>query len=461
MRASRAVFAVAVAGGVLTAAVAFVPGQRTAYRAEQLHVAIETAATLVAVLVAFLVFERARRSRRVADELLLTALVALALTNLLLTTLPLVIGEADARFGTWAALFGQAAAAAVLLGAAFARRRAVRPLPPWAAPAAGCALVALDLVVVAFVRPRLPQAVSVLPPALGKSPQLVSHPAALATQIVIGACYGLATVGFTIRAERRDDSFVSWLAVGTVLAALSRVNYILYPSLYSEWAYTGDFFRLAFYAVLLIGALQEIATYWRAASEAAVLEERRRIARDLHDGLAQEVAYITRASKVLRDREHADDLPERLVAAAERAFQESRQVIATLAAPAGEPLAAVLERVARDAAARFGVAVDVDVPPAVTLDSTRTEALVRITGEAVANAARHSGATLVLVALERRRDRLFLRVSDDGSGFDPSRSVAGAGGFGLSSMRERAAAVGAEFRLRTSPGAGTRVEVSF
>ena len=425
-----------------------------------MHVAIETSASLIGVLAAFLVLGRLRRSGRAEDYSLLAALSILAITNLLFSLVPAVTEGPGGRVVVWAGIGGHLAAAALLAVAAFSPATPLGRLPAWSAPALAAALVGLDFAVVALLEPELPRAISSLTPERSGRPDLVGHPAVLAVQIAIAALYTLAAAGFLVRAERRRDAFMTWLAIGTALAALSRVNYFLYPSLYSQWVYTGDLFRLAFYAALLVGALREIAAYWQMVRSAAVLEERRRIARNLHDGLAQEVSYISRTAKLLQEPEAREEASERLAAAAERALQESRQVIAALATPAGEPLEAVIERVADDTAARFGVEVVLDLAPGIALDAARTEALVRIVGEAVANAGRHSGASSVRVVLDRRGGRPRLQVIDRGTGFADEPAPA-PGGFGLTSMRERAVAVGAEFRIHTRRGSGTRIEVAF
>jgi hypothetical protein len=107
--------------------------------------------------------------------------------------------------------------------------------------------------------------------------------------------------GFVNRAERTGEALLAWVAAALVLAALSRLNYFLFPSLYSEFVYTGDFFRIAFYLALLAGVSREIASYQRRLAETAIFQERRRLARDLHDGLAQELAYIAVQSRQLRN----------------------------------------------------------------------------------------------------------------------------------------------------------------
>ena len=92
----------------------------------------------------------------------------------------------------------------------------------------------------------------------------------------------------------------------------------------------------------------------------------------------------------------------------------------------------------------------------VALALERREALRRIVREATTNAARHGAATRVTISLESVDSRLRLRICDDGCGFDASRDYPG---FGLISMRERAASLGGTFQLSSKPGAGTTVVV--
>jgi signal transduction histidine kinase len=85
-----------------------------------------------------------------------------------------------------------------------------------------------------------------------------------------------------------------------------------------------------------------------------------------------------------------------------------------------------------------------------------------LVSEAISNAARHAHAAHVKVELcPGLHDRVRLRISDDGTGFDPRAPLSqAAGGFGLVSMRERAAALGGEIRLESEPGVGTLIEVA-
>jgi len=208
----------------------------------------------------------------------------------------------------------------------------------------------------------------------------------------------------------------------------------------------GDVLRLLFCVVLLWAAVREVAS---ALAARAAARERRRIARDLHDGIAQELAFIRRRAA----RMAGDPDAEQIVVAAERALLDSRWAIEHLARAPDEPLERVLGRHAAVIAARTGVAVTFSTSGTADVGPEVSEALARILGEAVAN-ARHGNATAVHVELTA--DPLRLRVIDDGSGFD---TAAGAPGFGLGGMRERAELVGAELSVRSGPGAGTEVAV--
>jgi signal transduction histidine kinase len=289
----------------------------------------------------------------------------------------------------------------------------------------------------------------------------VVAPTFAAIQLVIGSLYVVASFGFMRRALRRNDEFFRWLALACVLSVFSRINYFLYPSSYTDWVYLGDAFRLSFFALLLVAGLGEIATYWREAAAAAVLNERTRLARALHDGVAQEVAFLRGSIGSAVEGDGDPDLHQRLAAAAERAERESRQLLAALTAQPDETFEVLLAVVVREVAVRERVDVDLDAAAGLRLDHLRAEALLRIAAEAVTNAARHAATDSVRVTVERIGDRVRMRVIDHGSGFDPLAPPPGsaARGFGLISMRARAQAIGADFSLSSRPANGTTVEV--
>jgi signal transduction histidine kinase len=185
------------------------------------------------------------------------------------------------------------------------------------------------------------------------------------------------------------------------------------------------------------------------AAAAAVSQERRRLARELHDGVAQELAYIRAQSRRVAGG-------EKLVEAADRALEESRAAISALVRASDEPLAQTIEAAAISLGQRHGLNVICDLSPDVKVDDTTRHALLRILREAIANAGRHGGATSVLVEL---RAGPRLSVTDDGRGLDPS-GTSRPDSLGLVSMRERTEALGGRFAMVSVPNAGTCVEVA-
>ena len=187
----------------------------------------------------------------------------------------------------------------------------------------------------------------------------------------------------------------------------------------------------------------------------ATLQERRRIARDLHDGLAHELAYIAGTTRALLGDPNEKEVIRQLANAAERALDEARRAISVLSNDQPEPLVVSITQTAEDLTLRYGLKLSLDLQADTDVSSERCEALLRILREAITNAGRHAKARHVGVRLWVDA-AAHLEVSDDGIGFDPAQP---GDGFGLVSMRERAEAIGAALTIVSQPGHGTRVEV--
>ena len=193
--------------------------------------------------------------------------------------------------------------------------------------------------------------------------------------------------------------------------------------------------------------------------DAAVERERRRIARDIHDSLAQDLAFIAARVRALERDPAASVRLDHLAIAATRALEHSRTTISTLTRPLDEPLDAALARNATEVAARHGGHAKLRLQAGVVVPPATRESLVMILREAVANAMRHGRAGSVDVSLSQQ-SWLRLRVTDDGRGFDAAARAAGSdAAFGLQSMEERAQALGGGLVVRSAPGAGTTIEV--
>jgi signal transduction histidine kinase len=440
------------ASGITIAALALFPHLRSAGRPSDTHVALETAATLIALLAAFLVGGRLLRRPLLNDLMLASALAVLALSNLLFGALPVLQVPEPSGLAVWGSLVGSMLGALLFALAAFVPRWEVpKPALVLAGGAvATSAVLAPAIVIVGGFTWPMPQR---LGPALAV-PGLHALAMRPAWQMVMAVLYFLAAVGFFSRSQQLCDEFLGWLAIAALLATASRVAHFLYPATGADWAYTGEGFRLFFYAVLFVGSMREICSYWRALADAAVLEERRRVACDLHDGLGQELAYLTRNLDLL-DGETDAETVGRLRQAVDRARAESKRAIGALVdadRPASET---TLAEATSEIAERFGIELELDTVADVRLPETRAEAMVRIACEAVTNAARHSGASLVHLSLQQDGQRVRLRVSDTGRGFDPEVDCEG---FGLASMRERAHAVGGDLHIYSVPGRGSEVE---
>ena len=126
------------------------------------------------------------------------------------------------------------------------------------------AALLLTLVLVpALARPLPPQVVASLVPDSSARSEMPLHLAQFSLQLAVAVLYGVAAVGFLRRFRRGRDEFLGWLAVAAALAAASQVNYLL-DATNPQFLYGGDAFRCVFYAVLLIGSMREIWSYWRA-----------------------------------------------------------------------------------------------------------------------------------------------------------------------------------------------------
>ncbi|HEY1275712.1 MAG TPA: GAF domain-containing sensor histidine kinase [Thermoleophilaceae bacterium] len=188
--------------------------------------------------------------------------------------------------------------------------------------------------------------------------------------------------------------------------------------------------------------------------------ERMRLAAEVHDGLAQDLALAMRELAFLAEdppRAQAEESRRRLTEAVAAAHRLVRARLVDLSA--SPPLGGLAPAV-RDVCGEFcrhGLDVDLDCPPEhLEASPEQAAAAIRILREALTNADRHAEASRVEVRLERRRGALELAIADDGHGFDPSARVA-EGHLGLELMRRRAQEAGGELSLTTRPGGGTTV----
>lgn len=209
---------------------------------------------------------------------------------------------------------------------------------------------------------------------------------------------------------------------------------------------------------------EQLQNLLESRNRLAVLEERNRLARDLHDSVKQQAfaasAQIS-AARALLERDPAGAAKH--LAEAEELTYGLRQELANLidelrpAALQEQGLAAAVRDYAEAWARRQQVACDVRVSGERAIPLATEQALLRIVQEALSNVARHSGAAQVSITLAYGADRLTLTISDNGRGYATGQARTG---FGLQSMRERAQALPAgEIAFSSAPGRGTEVTV--
>lgn len=201
------------------------------------------------------------------------------------------------------------------------------------------------------------------------------------------------------------------------------------------------------------------------AREAGVADERRRLAAEIHDTIAQGLTGIIAQLQVVANTEDpalARTHLDRAAALARTSLGEARRSVQNLGPAALEhsALPTALKATVAEWSERNAVRADLTVTGTVEPLHEEIEAtLLRIAQEALSNTARHAGAGRVGVTLSFMGDEVALDVRDDGSGFDPLATAprSGTGGFGLDGMRARAARVAGSVEIESEPGGGTAV----
>jgi signal transduction histidine kinase len=252
---------------------------------------------------------------------------------------------------------------------------------------------------------------------------------------------------------------ISWLVAATLTALLALALEFAHPVASNAPALRATAeAAMTLLALVLIfaAAIRRERRIRSTIAHAATMSERRRVAQDLHDSLAQDLALI--AAHEARITEHLG-AEHPVVIAARRALAVSRGTISELSDTTSSSVHEALEAVADELGNRFGVDVGVDVRLDRELPPEARNQLARIAREAIANGARHGGARHVGVTLRQTAVGISLRVRDDGCGMHDRSGVPRREGFGLRSMRGRAAALGGSFAVRPRDGGGTEVEV--
>jgi signal transduction histidine kinase len=467
---------------------------RFALYAPELDIAVHALGTFVCLTAAALSFARSREQGGSENLLQASAFLVLAAANL--ANAIVVITRADEALGLTLAEPGQlplyfwAAArlsmAGLLAAGAFpalasrvdAERwpRVVLLLPTaLIALMVGGLWLARDMVPVlvdpATLRQLVDESFSAAP-SPGINPGILVLDGSAAVLLALGA-FGYA------RSPRGTHGIPrEYLVVGLVFATFSQIHFVLYPAVFSGLVSSGDALRIAFYVILVAGihagtradlqALHHANSRLRslAAAEAdrSTIAERARLARELHDGLAQDLW----TAKLEFDRlsDHIEDPRPETAAqmtkvrhAIDAAAAEARDAVATLRTgfDAGLSFADELPRRLDAFADQTGYLVDLELDPAASrLPGVFAADVLRIVDEALHNVHKHADATRIRLRVAQVDGQLQVTIVDNGRGFSETDA---ANGHGLTGMRERAELLGGRLEIHSGPGDGTAVRL--
>jgi len=210
---------------------------------------------------------------------------------------------------------------------------------------------------------------------------------------------------------------------------------------------------------------RELRLLYEQAQELAALQERQRLARELHDSVSQALygmslgAHTAREALESNDPEQAKISLEYVVNLAEVGLAEMRTLIFELRPESleTEGLVAALMRQVAVLRTRYKLVVKADLATEPDLSLERKQALYRITQESLHNIVKHAHASTINLRLVQQESRVVLEVYDNGRGFDPTGSFSGH--LGLQYMRERAAKMGGTLTIESTPGQGTHLRV--
>lgn len=415
--------------------------------------AIEIAVTMWALAAAVLLHGTFKRTRSRRDMLLMVALGVAALSDFLFSAIPALADSAVLAGGPGVRLASGALVAVAFAAAARAGDGQVRgrgPAMVVTMTVAGVLVVAVGWL--ADIMATGSGSTTVREFGAGSASD---HPIRLALMLVSSELLLLAGMAFLFRARRGfRDGFL--LAAAAYLLSAARLQYLALPTTLVDSVTPRELIRLIAYALLLSVAARQYARTRRTEAQAAVAAERERLARDLHDGIAQDLAFIAVHTEC-RESGLGEDHPVTL--AARRALAASRGAIVDLSASNAPNTLAALRGVADEIEGRFGASVNVRTELEEThpdgLAPEDREQVVRIAREAMLNAVRHGSATHLDVTLNANEE-LLLRVIDNGTGIGEGEGT-NPNGFGLRTMRARADSLGGELIARRHPGGGTEL----
>jgi signal transduction histidine kinase len=416
---------------------------QTKFELPQLGLVLQTVMAFAGGIIALLAGIRFAVEGRRLDLFLCTGFLIASLSIVAFAIVPVLDGQPVHRPEAWAGVAGRLLAWTLIAVAPF--------IPGRSGPRAlaNTAVAACVVVVLGWLALRSSESLLPTISPHSETPGLLTG--SLAAQALLNL---LAVVGFGKRFYERREDLDRWLALGSTLMLFASLHYVFTPVLAAGSVSRGDGLRLLAYGLLLAGA-------WRAISFAefgrAVAEERARVAREIHDGLAQYLFAVSTHASMLQNGAPQEETIAKLREAANAAQQEARFAILALSTASGSaPFDAALSRYVEFLTADGQLEVDLEIDPDVRLAPDEQIEVFRIVQEGLANVRKHANATRAEVVIGTRNYERFVLVRDDGEGFDGESAAAGQG---LKNIRARTKIIEGGFTLTSKPGRGTALEV--
>jgi signal transduction histidine kinase len=418
---------------------------QSSYVLPDARLAFDTAVAVVAAIVSVLASVRFLVEGRTLDLLLAGGFWSIALGTAVFGLVPVLGGGSLTSAAAWSLVGARLLGAALIAVAPYADSRMSVRRPWLIAMGVGVAVV-LAVVAVGLPGPHWdPDALSV---------DLVEGSSVVLAAVLLAVLWLVALIGFGLRYRRYGRGLDSWMCLAATLALFADLHLVLTPVVSSDYVLQGDFLRVIAYGILLVGV-------WRAISEAefgrAVADERARVAREIHDGLAQYLFAVSTQVSMLEAGAPLEQVLPRLKRASTSAQQEARFAVLALSSAGGSArFDSALRRYVEVLTADGALDVELEVDSQVRLAPDEQIEVFRIVQESLGNARRHADAEHVEVSISQRGGRRVVTVRDDGVGFDEESITLGQG---LANMKLRAEAIEGRLSMRSAPGRGTAIEV--
>jgi signal transduction histidine kinase len=414
---------------------------QSAYVLPEARLAFDSVVAVVAVIVSVLASVRFLVEGRTLDLLLAAGFSSIAFGTIAFGLVPVLDGGSLPPAAAWALVGARLLGAALIAVAPYmdgrlaGRRRGLL----------GAGIGVATVLASAAIGLRAPHWGGI---------ELVEGPSVVLAAALMATLWLVALIGFGLRYRRFGRDLDSWMCLAATLALFADLHLTLTPVVSSDYVLQGDFLRVIAFGILLVGV-------WRAMAEAefgrAVADERARVAREIHDGLAQYLFAISTQVSMLESGAPLEHVLPRLKRASTAAQQEARFAVLALSSAGGSArFDSALRRYVEVLTADGELEVELDFDAQVRLAPDEQIEVFRIVQEGLGNARRHAAAGHVEVSISQRNGRRVVAVRDDGVGFDRESAVPGQG---LENMKLRAEAIEGRLSLRSSPGRGTAIEV--